>query len=164
MSGAFSDTLVLALMVPVLVLTAYWDLREFRIPNQLVVAAVLVFAVASAPALGWGEIGWRVLGALILFAIGFAGFAAGKVGAGDVKMLTALALFVEGAHVSLALLLLAVCAIAGLSVVKLIRLTLSPGGGGPIGAWQVWRRAGEFPMGFSISGAALLYLAFRVWQ
>lgn len=160
MSPSLSALAVLVLMTPVMLLTAYWDLKAFRIPNWLVGATVLVFFIAVAPSLGWGGIGWRLIGALIVFAIGVFCFMVLSFGAGDVKMATALALFVPSAHAMFVLLLFGVMMLAGLFLVRVIGYFVTPADTG-IRSWGVWSRRTHFPLGFSIAITALIYFALR---
>ena len=71
------------------------DLRAFRVPNWvsgLVVASFLV--VASTNASPWPALLGNLITGLAVLAVGFALFAAGLFGAGDVKLLAAIALWI----------------------------------------------------------------------
>jgi prepilin peptidase CpaA len=73
-------------------LAALTDWREFRIPNRLVagIAALsLLGAFLDGSAVGWKEAG-------IVFAAAACLYAAGMMGGGDVKMLSACALWCPG--------------------------------------------------------------------
>lgn len=68
------------------------DARSMLIPNELSVILLIGFGIAAAAAgLSWEQIGYAMLTALIVFAIGFVIFALGLIGAGDVKLLIAIA-------------------------------------------------------------------------
>jgi prepilin peptidase CpaA len=80
-------------------LAALTDWREFRIPNALVVgiaALSLPEALSGASAVGWREAG-------IAFAVTACMYATGLMGAGDVKMFSACALWCPGNLPGLAL-------------------------------------------------------------
>ena len=78
-----------------LLLVASWeDLTTYRIANWI---PLVIFAMFPAYALGIGltldQILWHAVAFTVTLAIGFALFAWGKVGGGDVKLLAALALW-----------------------------------------------------------------------
>ena len=75
----------------VLAIAALSDLLRLRIPNACSLALVLLFAVAAAG----GELAWRthLLGGAVGLAGGLVAFACGWVGAGDAKLLAAVALW-----------------------------------------------------------------------
>jgi len=85
--------LPLILLSPLLVQVAWSDLRSMRIPNALSLATVALFVLAALIATP-GDLMGRCVMAGSVFAIGFAAFCLRIVGAGDVKFLAALILFV----------------------------------------------------------------------
>ena len=95
-----------------LVFAAITDIRSRTISNRLNIAIVIgapLFWWSSGMAL-WPDVAWQIGVAVGVFAILCAMFAAGMMGGGDVKLLTALALWIEP---NLFLQLLIVMAIAG---------------------------------------------------
>lgn len=73
---------------------AYSDLRSYTLPNFISILLVIGFAVIVAiiqPPLS--AVGWHVGVGFLMFAIGFAMFAAGVLGGGDVKVIAALGLW-----------------------------------------------------------------------
>lgn len=145
--GAFSYALLGALAIALLV-AAFTDLQRRQIDNWLNAAIAL-----GAPLFWWAsgftllDSGFQVALATITFAILAALFATGQMGGGDVKLLTALALWI---HPLVFLQLLFVMAIAG------GLMTLGMWG------WNTWRRAGRVkavPYGIAISIAGLWVLA-----
>lgn len=78
----------------ILVAAALSDIRDRTIPNVLPALLVILFfvAVLFIPSLR-DEMGWRVIAAMITFAIGLAVFSAGLIGGGDVKLFAALVLW-----------------------------------------------------------------------
>jgi len=87
-----------------LLIAAGWqDLRTLRIGNGLSIAVVASFAVWSVAGLALGQISWADLGlavacAVAVFALGVAGFVAGVMGGGDVKLMAAASLFAGPVH------------------------------------------------------------------
>ena len=94
MNGALTWTL-LGLLAALLVAAAVCDLRKREIPHTIVIAVALLaipFWFASGLPL-WPDVAAQIGVSAIIFAI-FAGmFAFGWIGGGDVKLLTALALW-----------------------------------------------------------------------
>jgi prepilin peptidase CpaA len=148
-SGYFSYALLGALAIALLVAAAT-DLRRRQIDNWLTGAIALaapLFWLASGLTLG--AIGWQFAIAVAAFAVLAGLFAAGAMGGGDVKLLTALALWLPPMPF---LTLLLVMAIAGGA------LTLA------CAAWHVLRRnEGRIavPYGIAISIGGLWVLATR---
>lgn len=143
----FSYGLLGALAIALLV-AAFTDIRSRRISNGLNVAIAL-----GAPLFWWAtglaltDIVWQ-LGIALLCLVVLAGFFALRwMGGGDVKLLTALALWVKPAM--FLNLIVAMALIGGL-------LTLA------FGAWHIARRQRDrlaIPYGVAIAAAALLTLA-----
>jgi prepilin peptidase CpaA len=63
------------------------DVRTARIPNQLVLAGLLLAPVAAVANGGLAGLGAALAAAGIALCIGFAGFALGAIGGGDAKFL-----------------------------------------------------------------------------
>jgi prepilin peptidase CpaA len=78
-------------------LAALGDWSRFTIPNRLSLAIVGLWAVHALLLVAQGRpllgVAWAVVIALVVFLIGFAMFAAGLLGGGDVKMLSAATLW-----------------------------------------------------------------------
>jgi prepilin peptidase CpaA len=145
--GVFTYGLVAALAIALLV-AAVTDIRWRHIDNWLNIAIA-----AGAPLFWWatglalGDIGWQFAIAAAAFAVSAGFFALGWMGGGDVKLLTALALWIKPLWFAQ---LLVVMSIAG-GVLTLL-----------FGAWYFTARRGEkpeIPYGIAISGAGLWALA-----
>lgn len=145
---------IFVLAAPLLVAAAVWDLRRMRIPNWLNGALVLVFLALAVAGLPPVEIAWRLAGGALVLAAGFAVFALGRMGGGDVKMLAACALYVPLHHAGLVLQLLALALALGLGAIHLGRMATK----GRETDWRSLRKGARFPMGVSISAAILVYL------
>jgi prepilin peptidase CpaA len=145
--GVFTYGLLAALAIALLA-AAVTDLRRRQIDNWLNAAIALcapLFWLASD--LSLPDIGWQLAIAAIAFAV-FAGmFALGWMGGGDVKLLTALALWIRPFWFAQTIV---VMAIAG-GVLTLVFAT-----------WHIAARRGgrpAIPYGVAISGAGLWAIA-----
>ena len=67
-----------AAMVPLMVLTAWWDLKHLKIPNKLVLAVLATFVVAGLWGLPLETFAWRLVYGLVALAFGFGLFALSK--------------------------------------------------------------------------------------
>ena len=148
MQGGLITYGLLAALAIALLVAAVTDLRRRQIDNWLNAAIALgapLFWLATGLTLG--EMGWQFAIALGSLAI-FAGlFALGWMGGGDVKLLTALALWIQPYWFAQ---LIVVMAIAG-GVLTVI-----------FGAWHIAARRSDkpaIPYGIAISGAGLWTLA-----
>ena len=143
-------------LLPILGLTALSDLRELRIPNTLVLAAVTVFAI-TAVFLPMAEIWLRLVAAGLCFLTLFVIYCFGILGGGDVKMLAAISLFVPSPLWSIAPYVFSVALLVGVAIT--VALQSVPNSGNA--EWASLRHSGKFPMGISIAmtGVALLILS-----
>jgi len=97
---------MLPTLAAVSVLAVWFDLRERRIPNWLTVgalAAALALRLLSVEHGVWPG----VASAAIALAFGFPFFLAGGLGAGDVKLMAALAAFLDPGKLGVAMLVMA---------------------------------------------------------
>jgi prepilin peptidase CpaA len=69
------------------------DVRRYRIPNTIVYAIVIAFAVGAAFSFSWPAVGWSALAGVGMFLLGAGLFAFGLFGGGDVKLVAAMALW-----------------------------------------------------------------------
>lgn len=144
------DTLPLALIAPLLVLAAYCDLRFLRIPNMISILIVAVFAMTVYDTVP-DDLVARLVAASLVFVAGFAAFAARLVGGGDVKLLTALVLFIPTDRLMLFANVFAISLLIGVAVVVSLRH-------GQLASPARWKFAGQpksFPMGLSIAMAGV---------
>lgn len=82
----------IALVLSALLLLAAWiDFRERRLPNWLAGLILSVGIVGTIMTMGFAALGWTMLHAVIALVIGFALFALGVIGGGDAKTYAALA-------------------------------------------------------------------------
>lgn len=144
--------LLLAGLAIALLVAAFTDIRRRQIDNWLngaIAAAAPLYWWASGLSL-WPGVAWQ-LGVAVVSLVVLAGlFALRAMGGGDVKLLTALALWIEPLWF---LRLLVVMALIG-GMLTLV-----------MGAWHVMRRRREklaIPYGVAISTAALWVLAIQL--
>ena len=151
------DAISLAIYVVVislLIYAGYSDLRRLRIPNWISIVLVLAF-LPIAVTLPLPEIYSRLIVVAVVFGIGLALFAMNTLGAGDVKLLAALLLFVPSQQAALFFLLLSATLLIGLAAVVVARQV-------PVAqrsSFKALATPGVFPMGISISSAGLICLA-----
>lgn len=84
-----------------LVCAAVSDFRHYRIPNLTVIVVLLAWPVwVGSVEMRGGESFWwmAMIGALTMFGIGLGLYAAGKMGAGDVKLLSGVVLWAGPLH------------------------------------------------------------------
>ncbi len=87
------DNVIITVFLGLLALAAYFDVREYRIPNRLslfIAALYPIHVVASAQPVDW--VGGLVVASVIL-AVLLALYAFRAVGGGDVKLITVTALW-----------------------------------------------------------------------
>lgn len=148
MQGSYFQYALLIALAIGLLLAAYTDLRRREIDNWLNAAIALgapLFWIASG--LTWPEIGYQLAIALATFAVLAGLFALGAMGGGDVKLLTALALWIQPMPF---LKLIVIMALVG-GILTLV-----------FGAWHVIRRNRTkiaIPYGIAISVAGLWIIA-----
>lgn len=149
MSELFTYGLLGTLAIALL-FAAFTDLRRRQIDNWLngaIAAAAPLFWLASG--LGWADVAWQIGIAVATFAALAVLFALRAMGGGDVKLLTALALWIKPAWF---LQLLVVMAVAGGVITVLF------------GCWHIARRQRDriaIPYGIAIAGAGLWVIASR---
>ncbi len=149
MHGADFSYVLLGALAIALVIAAFTDLRARRIDNWLNAAIALgapLFWWSSGLSL-WPDVAWQLGLAFATFAVLAGLFALGAMGGGDVKLLTALALW-----------------ITPLWFLKLLVMMALIGGALTIvfGAWHIARRQRDkvaIPYGVAISSAGLWVLA-----
>jgi prepilin peptidase CpaA len=144
--------ILLGCLAIALLVAAFTDIRRRQIDNWLnasIAAGAPLYWWASGMAL-WPDIAWQLGVALLAFAFLAGLFAIRAMGGGDVKLLTALALWIEP--------LWFVRLLIGMAIIGGI-LTLG------MGAWHVMRRRKQklaIPYGVAISAAGLWVIAVQV--
>lgn len=144
----------LLLIAPLLIAAAYCDLRFMRIPNSISLILVAVFVVAALlypPP----DVLTRLTAASIVFGLGFTAFGFHLIGAGDVKLLSALVLFIPANGLILFANLFSASLLIGVASILLLRRSRFAGAPG----WKSLSGSRKFPMGISIALAGLAFPA-----
>ncbi len=143
------------------------DMLTMKIPNRVSIVLVAGFVLlAPLSKLGWDQIGWHLIGALLVFVVAFILFALNFVGGGDAKLLPAVVLWM-GPELSIPYVLL-VAMLGGLLAMGLLYMRggLMP----PILHRCDWimrlhRAKGDMPYGIPLAAAGLsLYLQTPIVQ
>lgn len=152
----------LTVAAPVALWVIWSDMRAMRIPNAAVATLMvgyLVLGLFVLPLAAWG-IGWAHFAVVLV--LGFLLNLTGAVGAGDAKFAAAMAPFVAAADVALFLMLFALVVVAAFVTHRGVRAVPALRGLTP--DWSSWQRRRDFPMGFALGGALLLYLLLAALQ
>ncbi len=143
-------TLPLILLSPLMAVMVWTDLRYMRIPNWLVLAALVLAAGLALTGL-MPQIGLRLIAAAVMLAIGLALFAMRMMGGGDAKILAALMLFIPPAALPEFAMLLSAMMLVGAALVFGMRRVA----GHPESTWVSLRASRRYPLGLSIGAAAM---------
>ena len=150
-----------AAMVPLMVLTAWWDLKFLKIPNKLVLAVLATFVATGLWGLPLDTFAWRLVYGVVALAFGFGLFALGGIGGGDAKMAAALVPFAAPADAAAILLIYAILTFVLLMVLRLIMQIVRHQETGWLALDQLKKPARErvFPMGLIFAATILVYLS-----
>ncbi|GGL58236.1 prepilin peptidase [Wenxinia marina] len=148
-----AEVLPLTLYLPVLAFAAASDVRKLRIPNWTALAGIAFFGL-TLPLVGWPEAGWRLLDAGTIFALGFGLWVLGLLGAGDVKLLSALLLLVPSTQAAAFAFTFAGAMMLCLTVMVTLQWSRALQSTG----WVSMRAHGHFPMATAIALAAPVHL------
>lgn len=94
MSYVVVSQMSLLLFCAVLVLAAFEDVADYRIPNSLVIASLALYPLFYLTAETQPSLWMSLVMAVVFFLVGTALFAAGILGGGDVKLIAVTALWV----------------------------------------------------------------------
>ena len=142
----------LMLLAPILLAVAASDLRHMKIPNALSLGTVALF-LACLP---WFPAEDLLLGLVIaaaVLALGIGAFCLRLIGGGDVKILSALLLFVPVPTMAIFANVFAAAMLLGIALILLVRLLPVAQRSG----WPSMQRSRRFPMGISIAMAGLAH-------
>ena len=145
----------LPFVLPIALWVAWSDLATMKIPNKAVLALMAVFVVVGLFALPFDVYLWRYAHFAVVIVITFLLSTFGLIGAGDAKFVAAMAPFIALPDAYPFLILLAVVIIAAFLVHRFAKRT--PALRGKVPTWESWERR-EFPMGFALAPALIIYL------
>jgi prepilin peptidase CpaA len=116
-----SETLVsIALLLPLAIVIAYYDVRYRRIPNAFVLAALAGGIAVNSIFGGLAGLYGSLAGCVLAFALMFMLHVFGAMGAGDVKLFAAIGA-VTGAHLVLPTFVIVILTGGVLAVVSIVR-------------------------------------------
>ena len=142
--------LPIILLLPVMLAVGFCDFRYMKIPNVLSVIGVIIF-IGTAFLLPVPEIGMRILAGVIAMLVGFILFALRVFGGGDVKIFSVLMLFIPSQTIALFGLVFSISILFGIGLI----MTLRTAPGAQESRWVSLKERVKFPMGISISLAAV---------
>ena len=150
-------------MTPLMILTAFWDLKHLKIPNWLVLCVLATFVITGIWGLPLDTFAWRLLYGAVALVIGFGLFALGAIGGGDAKMAAVLVPFAMPSDVGMLLLLYALLTLFLLMAVRLAMQIVRHQETGWLALDQLHKPARErvFPMGLIFGSTILLYLGIQ---
>ncbi|ACB85886.1 A24 family peptidase [Natranaerobius thermophilus] len=90
MSLPFNLELIDLILIVVMALALYFDIKEFRIPNKITLSAIVIGLCSGLIGNGVSGLYTSFLGAIVGLALLLIPFFLGGMGAGDVKLLTAI--------------------------------------------------------------------------
>jgi prepilin peptidase CpaA len=154
--------------VAIMAAAAVTDVMSYRIPNGLVIALFALFVVAAA--LNWSEVPWvsHVAAAAIVFGAGVLLYAIGQMGAGDVKLLSVVALWSGIFPLPRLMVFVSFCGLIGMLVILALRMIaprLQPNGpSGKRALPRVLTKGQGIPYAIAIGpGAILATSGFAPW-
>ncbi|SDN48577.1 prepilin peptidase CpaA [Lutimaribacter pacificus] len=147
---------LLLLAAPVCAWVAYTDLRAMRIRNVAVYTLFGLFVVAGPFLMPLSDYGWQLTHMPILLAAGIVVNAAGLAGAGDAKFVAAAGPYLWAADLQVLIVIFMANLLAAFVTHRAAKHSglrrLAPD-------WASWSAGWKFPMGLSLSGTLLIYLA-----
>ena len=156
--SAYSALLFFPFALPICIYVAFSDMRDMRIPNQMVMLLFLVFAVVGLIALPFNEYLWRYLHLVVVLVAGIALNAGGVMGAGDAKFAAAAAPFIPLGDVRFLVILFAANLLAAVAAHRIGKYSASKN---IAPHWESWTNP-KFPMGLALGGTLALYLGMGV--
>ena len=152
-----------AAMGVLMLMIAWYDLKELRIPHWTILGIVAVYVVTGLWGLPTHLFAWRLLYGVIVLLVGFGLYtvSGGNIGGGDIKMMAALTPFIGGLRdLGFVLMTYALVSIVGLIVLKIVRKFLRERHTG----WKAFDQKRFFPAGLLLGLTIMLYLGVRLGQ
>ena len=153
-----------ALMLPLMIITGWSDLKHLKISNKLVLAVLAVFVATGLWGLPLETFLWRVGQGFVVLLIAFTMFQMGAIGGGDAKMASALTPFIAGAGAFFVLIIYTFTTIVLLVILRLLMQAYRDRETGWAAVDQYKRSARKrvFPMGLIFAITITVYLGFSV--
>jgi len=145
-----------AVMVPLTLAIAAIDARTLKIPNWSVLAVFVAFLLTGSWGLPFDVFLWRIGYAVATLVVGFLLYqvVAGQVGAGDLKLIAALAPFLSGANLIAFLVFYVILSAVGLGVYFVAKRVVNPGTTG----WKALSQSVYYPAGVLLAPAMAMTL------
>ncbi len=144
--------MTIAVLGPIMILVGYFDLRYMRIPNALSWILLALFVLTSL-SMEVSEIMLQLFAATIVFAVCFTAFCFRILGGGDVKILSALILFIPFQELVIFANVLSFSLLLGVVfIVTMRRIIVIPNQN-----WKYLSGSTGFPMGISIAAAGIIH-------
>ncbi len=155
--GSTANYVFLIVALPFAFWTLWTDLKYMKIRNITVLLMLAAVLVANLVYLPLDVFLWRLLGGVIVLAIGFVLFALVGIGGGDVKFAAVMALFIDHSDLARFLFMLSLFCLITVFIHRMIgKMKLAK----PITEnWESWKGDLHFPLGFALSSALIYYLA-----
>ena len=149
----------LPFVLPVCFYVAFTDLSRMRITNQSVLVLAAIFLIVGLAALPLPVYLARLIQMVVVLLVGIALNAGGLVGAGDAKFAAAAAPFIAPGDLRLLAALVAANLLAAFCTHRLAKYSplrrIAP-------EWKSWDVGWKFPMGLSLAGTLVIYLALGI--
>ncbi len=157
--SALSAWAFLPFVLPICIYVAFSDMRDMRIPNQMVILLVAVFVIVGVFVMPFDVYAWRYLHLIVVLVAGIALNASGAMGAGDAKFAAAAAPLVHVGDLRLLMALFAANLLAAFVAHRIGKHTalrkIAP-------HWKSWTNR-KFPMGLALGGTLAIYLGLGAW-
>jgi prepilin peptidase CpaA len=157
--SALSAWAFLPFVLPICIYVAFSDMRDMRIPNQMVVLLVAVFVIVGVFVMPLDVYAWRYLHLIVVLVAGISLNASGAMGAGDAKFAAAAAPLVHVGDLRLLMALFAANLLAAFVAHRIGKHTalrkIAP-------HWKSWTNR-KFPMGLALGGTLAIYLGLGAW-
>jgi prepilin peptidase CpaA len=146
----------LPFVIPIVIWVAWSDMATMKIPNKAVMALLVVYVVVGLVAVpSFSEYLWRYAHFAVVLVITFLLNLLRLIGAGDAKFVAAMAPFIAYSDAYPFMFLLGGIIIAAFVVHRTVKSV--PSLRARVADWESWNRR-EFPMGFALAPALLIYL------
>ena len=164
--SSLAATVYFAATLPLLFYIIFSDLRYMRIYNWSNIALFLIFLVLAPIFFSFTEIGWRLVAAIVMFAVGFILNIGRLIGGGDAKFLPAAAPFIALPDATFVMVLLAALSILVLIIHRL--LLFIPPFKRAVADWVSWndpRMNGKpaTPYGVALAATLSAYLFLKAF-